>query len=54
MDAVGGATFCVDLRYWYPSQAYEYAERSAAGLRNRDGKPISATSLHRMSRAIWR
>ena len=54
VDGVDGGTFCIDLRYWYPSSSFDYEARSAAGLKNRDGKAISSTSLHRMSRALWR
>src|SRR4051794_28148256 len=51
---VSGATFCIDLRFWYPSEKYEYESKSAAGLKNKDGNAISATSLRRMNRALWR
>lgn len=51
---VDAGTFCIDLRFWYPSKAFGYEERSAAGLRNKDGKAVSATNLRRMSRALWR
>src|SRR3954451_19585777 len=51
---VSGGTFCIDLRFWYPSKSFGYAERSAEGLKNRAGKAISATSLRRMNRALWR
>ena len=32
VDDVTGATFCIDLRFWYPSKAFGYEKRSAAGL----------------------
>jgi LPXTG-site transpeptidase (sortase) family protein len=51
---VSGGTFCIDLRFWYPSRAFDYERRSAAGLRNKEGEAISATALRRMNRAIWR
>src|SRR4051812_35407196 len=51
---VSGGTFCIDLRFWYPSKSFGYEERSAANLKNRDGRAISATSLRRMNRALWR
>src|SRR3954452_2223491 len=54
VDGVSGGTFCIDLRFWYPSESFGYAERSAEGLKNRAGKAISATSLRRMNRALWR
>src|SRR3954464_3746906 len=54
VDGVTGATFCIDLRFWYPSKAFGYEKRSAAGLKNKAGKAISATDLRRMNRALWR
>src|SRR3954449_13292977 len=47
---VTGGTFCIDLRFWYPGEKYEYESKSAAGLKNKDGKTVSATSLRRMNR----
>src|ERR1700760_2830686 len=32
---VDGGTFCIDLRYWYPSKADDYEQHSIAGLKNR-------------------
>jgi len=51
---VDGATFCIDLRFWYPSKDFRYERRSASGLRNRDGDAIAASDLRRMNYAIWR
>src|SRR6478609_903599 len=51
---VSGATFCIDLRFWYPGKSFGYEERSAAGLKNKAGKAVSATSLRRMNRALWK
>src|SRR4051794_35086326 len=51
---VGGGTFCIDLRFWYPSKSFGYERRSADGLKNREGEAVSTTSLRRMSRALWR
>jgi LPXTG-site transpeptidase (sortase) family protein len=51
---VSGGTFCIDLRFWYPSKSFGYEERASAGLRNKDGEPISALKLRRMNRALWR
>jgi hypothetical protein len=48
-----GGTFCIDLRYWYPSPDYKYESRSAAGLKNRDGGHINREDLARMSYALW-
>ena len=52
--ASSGGTFCIDLRFWYPARRFGYEERSAAGLRNRDGDAISSSGLRRMSYALWR
>src|SRR3954451_19021076 len=41
---VSGGTFCIDLRYWYPSKAFGYEQRSAAGLRNRAGEAVPAVA----------
>jgi LPXTG-site transpeptidase (sortase) family protein len=54
VDGVSGAAFCIDLRFWYPSKAFEYEERSASGLRNKEGDAVSAVNLRRMNRALWR
>jgi LPXTG-site transpeptidase (sortase) family protein len=54
IEGVTGGTFCVDLRFWYPSKRFAYSKRSAAGLKNKDGDAVSATSLRRMNRALWR
>jgi len=51
---VTAGTFCIDLRFWYPSKSFGYEERSPANLRNKDGDKVSTTSLRRMSRALWR
>jgi hypothetical protein len=54
VEGVTGGTFCIDLRFWYPSRSFDYERRSAAGLRNKEGEAISAANLRRMSRALWR
>ncbi|MET0818654.1 MAG: hypothetical protein ABWZ67_13905, partial [Solirubrobacteraceae bacterium] len=54
VPGVDGATFCIDLRFWYPSRSFGYEKRSAEGLRNRDGDALSASSLRRMNYAMWR
>jgi LPXTG-site transpeptidase (sortase) family protein len=54
IDEVSGGTFCIDLRFWYPSKAFDYEKRSADGLRNKEGEAISALKLRRMNRALWR
>jgi hypothetical protein len=51
---ITGPTFCIDLRFWYPSRDFRFEKRSAAGLKNRDGDSVSASDLRRMSYALWR
>lgn len=55
-DAIPGVTdpaWCIDLRFWYPSARFGYAKRTAAGLRSREGKRISAAELGRMSWVLF-
>jgi Sortase domain len=54
VDDVTGGTFCIDLRFWYPSKSFGYRLRPAAGLKNKEGDRVSAVSLRRMNRALWR
>src|SRR3954465_8120694 len=54
VGGVTGGTFCIDLRFWYPSKSFKYEQRSAAGLKNKEGDRLSAISLRRMNRALWR
>ncbi len=53
VPGVDGGTFCIDLRYWYPSKDAGYEKRSTANLRNRGGDAISAAKLRLMSYAVW-
>jgi hypothetical protein len=53
IDGVGGPSFCVDLRFWYPSKAYGYEKRPIAGLKNRDGRTVPPADLRRMAYALW-
>ncbi len=47
-------TFCIDLRYWYPSKAYQWREQAAeATLRNRDGEAVSTEKARRIAYAVW-
>ncbi len=46
-------TFCIDLRYWYPSKAYPYKELDDATLRNRAGEEVSLTNRRKIAYAIW-
>ena len=48
-----GPTFCIDLRYWYPSRKFGYRKHAASGLVNRDGDAVSASHLRRMNYAMW-
>jgi LPXTG-site transpeptidase (sortase) family protein len=54
VDGFDSGTFCIDLRFWYPSRSFDYEKRSAAGLRNKEGEAVSALKLRRMNRALWR
>jgi len=45
-------TFCVDLRYWYPSRDSRWVE-VAGPLRNRDGEPVPAAAQQKLAYAIW-
>ena len=46
-------TFCIDLRYWYPSKAYPYRELDDATLRNRDGEEVRLANRQKLAYAIW-
>ena len=50
---VEGPAFCLDLRFWYPGRSYDFTERSADDLRNREGDLVTSESLRRMSYAMW-
>ncbi|MGE4425212.1 MAG: class F sortase [Solirubrobacteraceae bacterium] len=50
---VTDSAFCIDLRFWYPSKAFDYRKRDIAGLRNKDGRKVSTTKIRRMSWALW-
>ena len=55
VPSVKGATFCLDLRFWYPSRAFRYARvASSDGVRNRAGELVGDGDLAKMSYAIWR
>ncbi len=53
IEGVGGAAFCLDLRFWYPGRAYDYELAEGSELRNRDGDLVPAASLRRMNYAMW-
>jgi len=46
-------TFCIDLRYWYPSRAYRFREDTSGTLKNRDGETVSLENRRRLAYAIW-
>ncbi len=47
-------TFCIDLRYWYPSRAYRWREQTAtASLVNREHETVSTEKAQRMAYAVW-
>lgn len=47
-------TFCIDLRFWYPSPKFRYRERAPQGLKSKENKRISATRLAYMNYALWK
>jgi hypothetical protein len=48
-----GPTFCIDLRFWYPDADYAFEEMGNAGLRNKEGAPVSIEKQRRMAYALW-
>ncbi len=46
-------TYCIDLRFWYPSPDYHYQEVAATGLRNKDGESVSVSNQQKIAYAIW-
>jgi hypothetical protein len=48
-------TFCIDLRFWYPSRTDAYRELAigTVGLRNRAGQVVSARMQQEIAYAIW-
>ena len=47
-------SFCIDLRFWYPSTTDAYREQSiASGLKNRAGQSVSATNQEEMAYAVY-
>ncbi|PTL54950.1 hypothetical protein C7Y72_20480 [Paraconexibacter algicola] len=53
IPGVKGATWCIDLRFWYPSAAFGYEKRSTAGLKNREGDAVTGGTLRRLAYATW-
>ncbi|MDX6566021.1 MAG: hypothetical protein QOE10_1683 [Gaiellales bacterium] len=46
-------TFCIDLRFWYPSKTDAYRELDTAALRNRAGQAVSPRMQQEIAYAIW-
>jgi len=46
-------TYCIDLRYWYPSRDYRFQEDTSETLRNRDGEVVSLERQRRIAYAVW-
>ncbi len=46
-------TFCIDLRFWYPSKAMKFSLVEPDQLRNRDGELVTFERQRRMAYATW-
>ncbi|MDX6716397.1 MAG: hypothetical protein QOH30_2955, partial [Baekduia sp.] len=46
-------TFCIDLRFWYPSPDYRFRETTGGALKNRDGRAVALQSQQKMAYAVW-
>ena len=46
-------TFCIDLRYWYPSKAMRFQLVEPDQLKNRDGDTVTYERQRRMAYAAW-
>ena len=46
-------TFCIDLRFWYPSPKYRFRMDASATLKNRGGETVSLEKRRRMAYALW-
>ena len=51
--AEAARTFCIDLRFWYPSKAMKFALVEPDQLRNRDGELVTFERQRRMAYATW-
>lgn len=48
------ATYCIDLRFWYPSRAHGFREiPSGPGLRNRDDELVAVHNQRKLAYAVW-
>jgi hypothetical protein len=46
-------TFCIDLRFWYPSKAMKFELVEADQLKNREGDTVTYERQRRMAYAAW-
>ena len=46
-------TFCIDLRFWYPSKAMRFERAEPEQLKNRDGDVVTYERQRRMAYAAW-
>ena len=46
-------TFCIDLRFWYPSKAMKFELTEPDQLKNRDGDVVTFERQRRMAYATW-
>jgi hypothetical protein len=46
-------TFCIDLRFWYPSKAMKFELVEPDQLKNRDGDVVTYERQRRMAYAAW-
>jgi Sortase domain len=47
-------SYCIDLRFWYPSPNYRYREDTSGALANKEGEAVSAHNLQLIAYAIAR
>src|SRR6476646_5708167 len=47
-------SYCIDLRYWYPSPDYQYRENASGALVNKQGEAVSALKRQLIAYAIAR
>lgn len=46
-------TYCIDLRFWYPSPDYNYKEDTSGTLRNKAGEAVPLPNQQRIAYATW-
>jgi len=54
-NAIPGSahTYCIDLRFWYPGQQYDYKENTGGSITNQDGNAVPLPNQQRIAYAIW-